>query len=110
MLARCACRTLGEALSVSAVYLSLLSLFFGNGNRVCFFLRFKSKEDNEMTSLFQLLRRQIQQSDQWPYVSKFDAILNSSAVVYRRIQDFPPKTRGRVQCVTKGPDEFVLTV
>lgn len=75
-----------------------------------FFLRFKSKEDNEMTSLFQLLRRQIQQSCQWPYVSKFDAILNSSAVVYRRIQDFPPKTRGRVQCVTKGPDEFVLTV
>lgn len=74
------------------------------------FLRFKSKEDNEMTSLFQLLRRQIQQCCQWPYVSKFDAILNSSAVVYRRIQDFPPKTRGRVQCVTKGPDEFVLKV
>lgn len=74
------------------------------------FLRFKSIEDNGMAGLFQLLRRQIQQSGQGPYVTKFDAVLNSSAVVYRCIQDFPPKTRSRVPSVTNGQDGFVLKV
>lgn len=44
MLARCSCRTLGDAFSVSAVHLSLQLLFFGNGNRVSFVFFFKTQE------------------------------------------------------------------